>query len=325
MRRLCFLLLLPLVFPTAVQGDGEVAETMTAEDKALAESARKEAIEDLQAEVKKADGLLRQARMQRSPQMQALTKQLQEAQNELARARRRPLEDYLADAKKPKPPANQPRNPLRGQEEQVPAPKGLTVILPYTKAYIPQGDHGVDFALVVARFNGEPPTQGFFQIDGKAEQLKATSSDPSILEIVPDPKFTISPFISRLHKPGKATVTVSAGRYQAQQEVEIVEIPVNANAPSAEIIDSLGLPTTKKTVLVEWPNTKSIDCFIYGPEAGHPFLGEHWTFEKYPSLMLSISEGKLYEVGTVKKDNPTRAELSVAEPNTEAKQKPAIQ
>lgn len=325
MKTLISPLLLMLVFSASVHGEEAVAEPMTVEDKALAESTRDEAIQAIEKDIEKTDALLREARRRRNPQMQVLKKQLGDLKRELGNARRKPLEEYLVEARKPKPQEVNPRDPLRRQVAQVPPPKGLTVIVPYTTAYIPQGGEGLDFAMVIARFNGEPPTQGFFQIDGKAEKLTATSSDTSILEIAPDPKFTISPFISRLRKPGKVTVTVSAGLYQVQQEVEIVEIPVNANASSAEVIDSLGLPTTKKTVFVDWPNTKSIDCFIYSPRAGHAFVGEHWTYEKYPSLMLSISEGKLYEVGTLKKDNATRAELAVPEPNTEAEKKPAIQ
>lgn len=253
------------------------SDTTTIEDKAVAESARDEAIATFEKELDSKEALLRQVRRQRSPQLQAIIKQVQEAKKELATARRRPLEEYLADARPPKPQAEQPNEPIGRNGDPLPVTKGLTVMLPYTVAYVPQGGEVFDFTFVITRFNEETPTQGFFAVDGKAERLSVTSSVPAILKIDPAPKSIVCPFSTTFRKPGKVTVTVSAGRYEVEQEVEVVEIPIPARASSAEVIEALGLPTTKKVVFVDWPNIETIDCFFYSPSAGNVFMGEHWT------------------------------------------------
>jgi len=298
-------------------------EELTDADKAIAEAAKREAVAVAKGSVMQKEQALKQARLQRSPQVQVATKELDQAKKDLVAANRKSLAEYLAESKQPKA-ARELMTP-DGLPRGITDSKGLSVIFPYTVAHVAQGKDISEYSIMLCSFNGKKPIEGFFDIDGKPVRLEATSSDENIVSINPDPKFLFSPFIVRFSRPGKAIVTVTAGEYTVDQEIEVVQLPINADASSGDVIQSLGFPTEKKSVYVEWPKDEFVDCFFYSPEAGDPFIGEHWTYEKYPSLVLSIEDGKLQKVGTRKSGNDSRRSVVAPTPNKKEAPRSAIQ
>jgi hypothetical protein len=295
---------------------------LTEADKAAAEVLKKDVVAALEEDVEKKELLVRRARAQKSGQLRGFLDDLEEARKKLNAARRKPLEQYITE-RGSNPPATEKLTP-EGIPLGIAGENGFSVVFPYTVAYIPQGAECFEFSFVLAAFDGLKPTEGFFEVDGTPVRLEATSSDATVVEIKPDPEFTLSPFVACFRRPGTATITVQAGRYKAEQPVKVIEIPVNADAPSSDVIQEMGFPTEKRKVYVTWPKDEFIDCFMYSPKAGQPFIGEHWTYEKYPSLVLSIESGKIWKVGTRKRDNPSRAVHCITEPNTDMPDRSAI-
>ena len=317
-RRLVFMAAIVSLAATVAANSADLSEG----DKTAAEALRKASVAALEEDVDKRELLVRRARVQKSGQLRELTKDLEDARKKVAAARRKPLEEYIAERK------SGPQSGEKLSAEGVPlgiaGDKGFSVVFPYTVAYIPQGEAGFEFSFVLAAFDGKKPTEGFLDVGGTPVRVEAESSDATIAEIKPDPEFTLSPFAVYFHRPGAATITVQAGQYRVEQKIEVVQVPVNADAPSSDVIEEMGFPTEKKKVYVPWPEDKFIDCFMYSPEPGQPFMGEHWTYEKYPALVLSIENGKLWGVGTRKRDNPSRAAHSIPVPNTEMADRPSI-
>lgn len=301
--------------------DVAAGDEMSDADRMRAEGLKSKAVATAKESVAEHEQAVRQARMNRSPQLASALKSLSDAKKELAAVSRKPLPEYLKELGEARPATELKTS--EGVATGVIDSTGLSVVFPYTVAYVPQESQIFEFSFVLVAFNKQKPTEGFIEIDGRPSKIEAWSSDENVVEIKPDPQFTLSPFICRFAGPGRATVTVSAGRYKAEQEVEVIQVPVHADASSGDVIEAMGFPTEKKKVYVTWPDDKVVDCFIYSPKAGQPFIGEHWTYAKYPSLVLSIENGKLVQLGTRKVDNESRRAISVPVPNLEEKQ-PAV-
>jgi hypothetical protein len=79
----------------------------------------------------------------------------------------------------------------------------------------------------------------------------------------------------------------------------------------------MGLPSAKPSIYVRWPDAEEHDCFFYKPDAGKPFIGEHWFYRDYPGLVLSISEGKVGKLGTNRGIKDHQIELKMREPKRE--------
>ena len=317
-RRLIFTAAIVALTATAAAYSAELSES----EKAAAEAAKKAAVAALEEDVDKRELLVRQARARKSGQLRELMKDLEDARKKTTAARRKPLEAYVGETKSI--PQSVEKLTPEGVPTGIAGDKGFSVVFPYTVTYIPQGGKCFEGSFILTAFDGKKPTEGFLDVGGTPVRVEAESSDATVVEIKPDPEFTLSPFVVSFHRPGTVTVTVQAGRYKVEQNVEVVQIPVNADAPSSDAIEEMGFPTEKKKVYVPWPEDKVIDCFIYSPEAGRPFIGEHWTYAKYPALVLSIENGKLWGVGTRKRDNPSRAAHSIPEPNIEMAELPTI-
>ena len=190
--------------------------------------------------------------------------------------------------------------------------KGLRVHLRYTLAYILDVRKAHDYSLIDITFNGEQPTEGFFSIAGKAEPVTVKSSDPTILRINATGR-DIYPYMFHFDKPGRVVVSVNAGPFTVEQLFEIVGVSVKETTTRA-VIEALGLPSVKKQVYVRWPNSENVDCFFYAPDAGSSFSGEHWTYDKHPGLMLSVSDGTVKQVGTLHRGNATQVTLYATDP-----------
>ena len=197
------------------------------------------------------------------------------------------------------------------------AMRGLTVRFPYSRVWTPRDQKAMEIGLCEILFDGEPPTQGFFPVGDKTQEVVMESSDTQVIEPTRDPKHTVGPYYIVFGKPGKATITVRVGDYKVSHEMEVVMAPVAPGDQTDFVIREMGLPTHKTKVFVEWPNLERHDCFLYKPRPTEPFMGEHWWFEKSQDLILSIANGAVHDLGTNRKRTTNQIELraEVPDPN----------
>ena len=195
--------------------------------------------------------------------------------------------------------------------------RGLTVRFPYSRVWTPRNQKAVEIGLCEILFAGVPPTQGFFSVGDKPQEVVIESSDTQVIAPTRDPKHTVGPYFIAFGKPGKATITVRVGDYKVSHEMEVVMAPVAPGDQTDFVIREMGLPTHKTNVFVEWPNLERHDCFLYNPRPTKPFIGEHWWFEKSQDLILSIANGEVHYLGTNRKSTTNQIELraEVPDPN----------
>jgi len=248
--------------------------------------------------------------------------------------KQRTPEDFAAETKNPKPqarveaPQGQARSPARPRtveeiiadadakrKAKAEAMRGLTVRMPYSRVWTPREETAIEFGICEILFDGEPPTQGFFKVGDETKEVVVESTDTQVVAPTPDTKHTAGPYYFIFGKPGKATITVRVGDYQVTKEVEVATAPVAPGDQTDSVIREMGLPTHKTNVFVKWPNSEQHGCFFYKPQPGKPFMGEHWSFATHQDLILSITEGTVYKMGTNRKRTANQIELRAELPD----------
>lgn len=261
-----------------------------------------------------------------------LTEQIVQAKSSLRALRNRAVKSFAEEAKQPKAAAPNRANPkndlqdrveeIRRQREanelaQAEAMKGLVVNWPYSTVWVPNKGTAVEFGVCDIRFNGLPPTQGFFRVGDETKAVLVESSDPTVAEPVKDERHINGPYYFRFAKSGVATVTVRLGAYSVAQAIEVKEAPIAVGDQTNIVIEKMGLPSAKPSIYVRWPDAEEHDCFFYKPQAGKPFIGEHWFYRDYPGLVLSITDGRVGQLGTNRKIKDHQIELKMPEPKPE--------
>jgi hypothetical protein len=289
----------------------------------------------------------------RPDQKKELLEKIKQARREYNSIKKKSLEDFAAEARNPnantaeedsredagekvfsdppmrEPPASEgPSSRPRTVDEiiadvdarrkaKADAMRGLTVRFPYSRVWTPRDKKAVEIGLCEILFDGEPPTQGFFPVGSKTQEVVVESSDTQVIAPTRDPKHVVGPYYIVFGKPGKATITVRVGDYKVSHEMEVVMAPVAPGDQTDFVIREMGLPTHKTKVFVKWPNLERHDCFLYKPKPAEPFMGEHWWFEKSQDLILSIENGAVYDLGTNRNRTTNQIELraEVPDPN----------
>lgn len=279
-----------------------------------------------------------------SDQRKEALEKVKQARREYNSIKNKSPEDFAAEARNQKadtpadeakqlrdavPDQARPRNNLQDRAEEIrqerearmlaqaEAMKGLVVKWPYLKVWVPNKGTTVEYGVCDIRFNDLPPTQGFFQVGDETEAVLVESSDPTVVEPVKDERHIKGPDFFRFAKPGVATVTVRLGGYSVAQAIEVKDAPVAVGDQTSIVIEKMGLPSAKPSIYVRWPDAKEHDCFFYNPDAGKPFIGEHWFYSDYPGLVLSVTEGRVEKLGTNRGIKDHQIELKMREPKPE--------
>jgi len=305
------------------------AEDFTDAELKAGAAARSQAIKEAAAKVKtledsRTGGGTRKDR-------EELADQIKAAKREYNQTRSRTPEDFAADARMPEPAAvdaeqgkPQPDMPRTADDwvaemearrrEKAEAMKGLIVRMPYSKVWVPREGVAIEFGICDCFFDGEPPTQGFFQVGEETHEIVIKSTDEKVVLPTRDEKHLQGPYFFVFGKPGKATVRVRVGDYTVAQEIEVVMAPVAPKDKTDFVIREIGLPTHKSDVYVKWPDVATHDCFFYQPQAGKPFIGEHWGYRDFQDLVLSIKDGEVHGLGTNRKRATNQIELRAEQP-----------
>ena len=176
--------------------------------------------------------------------------------------------------------------------------------------YIPKGGTTTRWSFFKVRYRGELPTEGFFNVDGEPVRMKITSSNPELLRIyllgdkTPSTGLVVDSRLGERYeflKPGEVTITITVGEESRGMAIKIVEVPIKdrpLGTPSADVIETLGLPDKKREVFVSWPHFETIDGIIYNPPAGNAAMAEHWRYNAYPGLVVSIMNGRVRQIAS---------------------------
>jgi len=332
-----------------------IASEFTEEELNAATAARTLAIKNAAAKVSALEDRHKQPAL--PVVKQDLMRQIKDAKREYNSIKKRTIEEFAEEARKPKDPdpteqpAARPKlddnpfgNPFKGPFKDAPpilaretrrprtveevladveakrkakaeAMRGLTVRFPYSKVWAPRNDAAIEFGICQIFFDGEPPTQGFFKIGDKTEQVAIESSDTAIALPMRDDKHTSGPYFFLFKKPGEATLTVRVGPYSVSHKIEVAMAPVAPRDKTDFVIGEMGLPSHKQSIFVKWPKTEFHDGFMYEPKAGEPFNGEHWWFDSHRDLILSIEAGEVLKLGTNRRRTDSQVELRAELPN----------
>ncbi|QEG40414.1 DUF4339 domain-containing protein [Roseimaritima ulvae] len=178
----------------------------------------------------------------------------------------------------------------------------LLVGVDQMRAYVPQNhnyplitgtDIGFKIRFLTADERVEEPSAGFIPVNGRPEQVKLSSSDPSLIEVFDDGS-------AGVRGAGKAIVSVECAAARISIPIQVAKVPFNVGYGKSDpktIIATLGIPQRKRAYVVRWPQSKIIDQMYYGPDAGSQEVGEHWEYDKLPGLSIRVIGTFVEDIG----------------------------
>lgn len=173
--------------------------------------------------------------------------------------------------------------------------------------YLPKGDwyNASNFVLSVAiRTPGGDKylTSGFIEIDGKPVRVLLAKEDSPIHTKAVRPDLT---GLYSFREPGEHAIKIDVGSDRLAIPIKVVELPFPKGIDAGDLVERYGLPSSKSSYGIFWPDTKKIGPIIYSPKAGGPAaVGEQWTFDKLPGAVFSIQQGTLTAVGSLHSAGP---------------------
>lgn len=233
----------------------------------------------------------------------------------------------------------------------------LTVRAAETIIYIAKNQPSIlNGGFVQIRYNGERSVEGFFDVQGEAVRYLITANVPTVLQI--DTPKSIADEIERLKtkprenesdafrrtamqlleaklilikqvgglsytflKAGDVSIRVEVGKNHVDLPIKVVQISVSPGDESEKVVETFGLPDRKTNVYVRWPESESLDGLFYKPSASESSISaDHWKYDKYPGLVLSIRDGTLNAIATYS-DSGTEADV-VAKPELDTDDDP---
>ena len=196
---------------------------------------------------------------------------------------------------------------------------GRLAVFTMPTVYIPK-NAGNEWCLGTVMFDGKngADTEGLFNVNGRPEALRLSSTDNDIAKVSTQNGL----IIVNSKKPGRATITVTVGSESVQKAIDVIELPVNVahmqNKMSSngtvilgvdfhggntiqEIIKLLGFPDTQESINVSYPKEIRKDCVFYRPvfdrkqEFGNGNVSAiHYHYDsKYPGLVVTFVDGRV--------------------------------
>jgi uncharacterized Tic20 family protein len=185
------------------------------------------------------------------------------------------------------------------------SPSGRLLVVSEPTVYIPKNRASVWLNFFTVLFDNNTAIGGFFNVDGKPCELQTSSDDEKGVgnEIIGDTALIRSYF----RKHGAFRITFSVGGESVVRQVRVVGLPIefpqilltNDFIPPAsqEVIKALGFPDEESSLQVKFPHEITKDRIRYQPEfAKDTIFAKHWRYNKYPGLVISIVDEKVYAV-----------------------------
>ncbi len=140
------------------------------------------------------------------------------------------------------------------------------------------------------------PTEGYFSLGGDSYLLGSQSDNPEILS----KRFTT---IYRPRSPGTTTVKFSIAGRTVSLPVIVQQLPISIGDSAENVIKTLGVPPKKSTVLISWPNTKTVHGIVYSDHLDDEicdYTAEHWLYpNKFPGAVIAVCGNKVQTISTV--------------------------
>ncbi len=153
-------------------------------------------------------------------------------------------------------------------------------------------------------------TGGFYKVNGKPTEFRFVSNDKNIVEVKKREAPAGTRWDFTFKSEGRTSICVRFGDLFVIMPVTVESLPLKKGDTVEEIIERIGLPDSKDIKYTSWPDAKSHEGIIYAPTASDRIIAaSHWEYEKYPLCVLSIVDGKLYNIG-IKNMLPISAESS---------------
>ncbi len=186
--------------------------------------------------------------------------------------------------------------------------QGLDVKFREDRIYILKGESDLEFlkSFVTIRYNGNDAVGGLYDVNGTPQEPTLVSSNPEVvkLSMVGDESLTGSvknveyesvTFLST----GVSKLTISLGKHSVEKTIEVVELPFKKSDSSTEVVKAFGFPTQKESFFTSWPESNNYDNIFCNPSATESIIAaEHWRYDKYPGLVVSIVRENVRAVGS---------------------------
>jgi hypothetical protein len=146
---------------------------------------------------------------------------------------------------------------------------------------------------------GHKDTKGFYSINGKAEKLKLTPTKDSNTTI--DYHHTEDSWYVYNLGSNDIEFNFSIAGKNKKIILDVIKLPLTEGASTDELIQTLGLPTSKKEKYASWPCTEFVNGIRYEPIAGQGGIAiKQWFYDKYPSLIVDVTSSKIkvYTLGS---------------------------
>ena len=150
-------------------------------------------------------------------------------------------------------------------------------------------------------------TEGFYPVNGAAVEIKLSSDTPDILEVGKVTKLGIGNDLT-IKKEGNAKIKIEFGNDSFTVPIKVVKLDIAEGYIAkgdngADVVRKFGLPDEEKNIFVSYPHTESRDNIIYSTDArSGSRSAKHWKYKKYPYLVISIVNGKVYKISSYREE-----------------------
>lgn len=207
-------------------------------------------------------------------------------------------------------PTNSASTSSVGNDYESRSPSGRLRVISEPTVYIPKNLASEWLAFFLITYDGQTDKGGYFNVDGNTCEITISSDDKKSVGIeVIRQDITITRCYFR--RPGIFNVTFSVGSESVVRKIEVVELPIKGEhmnvanlidaipSTSQEVIQQLGFPDEELSIQVKFPKEITKDHIHYGPKITEkPIIAKHWRYKKYPGLVISTVNGKVYAVST---------------------------
>ncbi len=137
----------------------------------------------------------------------------------------------------------------------------------------------------------------YIEILGTKKEIKYSSNSPEIATVDKN---------GRIHfkQSGKVIFKISIDGISILIPIQGIQLPINIGEKAETIIQKLGPPDEKIKQLLMWPDGDFVDNLFYDTTlSGKNLIIEHFTYKKYPEIVLTLKNGELINLKNIKWEN----------------------
>ena len=191
-------------------------------------------------------------------------------------------------------------------------PAGLKVTPLSNVYYLPSGGRATLHHFLDIRYDGELPKFGYFDVGGVDLECSVQSSDPSIVShwnkgVATEDGVSREQRQYEFKKAGRVQLLVAVGGFRAMVPMQVVELPFKEGDREGDVIAALGEPSEKTKVVVTGERPEFIDGITYERGATGAIRVEHWTFKRFPKLVVAMERREVRQIATIPNPLPNDA------------------